>query len=69
MERTRIYHCRISKGNNSKQYGQELRFLCSARRRMMLYIPMKSHENILNGFQVIERTRLPDGRTDRRTDN
>ena len=30
---------------------------------------MKFHENILNGFHVIERTRLGDGQTDRRTDN
>ena len=39
----------------------------------MLYITMKCHENILNRFQVIERTRLRDGlrdeRKDRRTDN
>ena len=35
---------------------------------MMLYISMKFHEDILNSFQVIERTRLRDGWTDRRTD-
>ena len=29
---------------------------------------MKFHENILNGFQIIERTRLRDERTDRQTD-
>ena len=53
------------KGNNSKMYRQELWFLWSACRLMMLYICMKFHENILNGFQVIEQTRLRDGRTDR----
>ena len=37
-------------------YRQDLRFLCSAHRLMMLYISMKFHENILNGFQVIEQT-------------
>ena len=35
----------------------------------MLYISMKFHENILNGFQVIEQTQLRDGWTDRWTDN
>ena len=41
-ERTQIYDCRISKGNNStKLYGQELQFLCCARRLMMLYSSMK----------------------------
>ena len=32
---------------------------------MMLYICTKSHENISNGFRVIERTRNDDGRTDK----
>ena len=36
---------------------------------MMLYVSMKFHENILNGFQVIERTRFCDGSKDRRTNN
>ena len=40
----------------TKLYRQELRFLCSARRLMMLYIAMTFHENILKDFQVIERT-------------
>ena len=39
-----------------KMYRQELWFLCSACRPMMLYISMKFHENILNGFQVKEQT-------------
>ena len=50
-------------------YGQELWFLCSAHRLMMLYISMKFHENILNGFQVLEQTGLHDGRTDNRGKN
>ena len=50
-------------------YGQELRVFSSARRLIMIYISMKFHENILNRFQVIERTRFRDGRTERRTGN
>ena len=41
----------------TNMYRQELRCLYSARRLMILYISMKFHNNILNGFQVIERTR------------
>ena len=52
---------------NSKTVRTRLRFLCSARRLMMLYISVKLHENILNGFQVILRTGLRDGRTERRS--
>ena len=52
-----------------KIYRQELWFLWSARRLMMLYISMTFRENILNGFQVIERIRLRDGRTDNRGKN
>ena len=33
--------------------------LWPARRLMMLYISMKFHENILNGFQVRADTKLP----------
>ena len=40
----------------TKLYRQELWFLCSAGYLMMLYISMKFHENISNGFQVTERT-------------
>ena len=39
-----------------KIYRQVLLFLCSACQLMMFYISMKFHENILNGFQVIEWT-------------
>ena len=51
IEKTQNYHCRISKGNKSKMYRQELWFLCSLPRLVMLYISMKFHENVLNGFQ------------------
>ena len=40
----------------TKLYRQELWCLCSACHLMMLYFSMKFHENILKGFQVIERT-------------
>ena len=56
MERTGIYHCQISIEKTPEVYGQELQFLCCACRLLMLYISMKFHENILKGFQVIERT-------------
>ena len=49
-----------------KLYRQESCFFCSARRLMMFYNCMKFLENILKRFQVIERTRLTDGRTDDR---
>ena len=50
------YYCQISKGNHSKIYKQELWFLRSACRLMMLYISMKFHENIFKYFQDIEQT-------------
>ena len=45
-----------SKGHNSKIYIEELWF--SAHRLMLVNISMKFHEDILNGFQVTERTRF-----------
>ena len=36
---------------------QEIQFLSSVCRLMMHYFSMKFYENILNGFQVRERTR------------
>ena len=56
IERTQNCHCQISKGNNFKMYRQELQFLWSAHHLIILYMSMKFHENILNGFQVIEGT-------------
>ena len=44
---------------------QELPFLHSARRLMLIDICMKFREDSLRGFQVTERTRFV---TDRRTD-
>ena len=37
---------------------QELRFLRSARRLMLIDIFMKFREDSFNGFQFIERTRM-----------
>ena len=36
----------------------ELQFLCSARCLMKFYICLRFHENISNGFQLTERTRV-----------
>ena len=48
---------------------QELPFLHSARRLMLIDICMKFREDSFRGFQVTERTRfVTDRRTDRRTD-
>ena len=41
---------------NRQMDRQELRFLWSAHCLMVLYIYMKFHENVLNGFRVIDRT-------------
>ena len=48
---------------------QELPFLHSARRLMLVDICMKFRQDSLRGFQVTERTRfVTDGQTDGRTD-
>ena len=48
---------------------QELPFLRSARRLMLIDICMKFREDSFRGFQVTERTRfVTDRRTDRQTD-
>ena len=47
---------KFQRGITTKLYRQELQFLSFACRLMMLYISMKFHDNILNRFQVIERT-------------
>ena len=48
---------------------QELPFLHSARRLMLIDICMKFRDDSLRGFQVIERTRfVTDRQTDRQTD-
>ena len=46
----------IQKGNNSKIGKQGLRFLSSASRLMVFNIYVKCHENMSNGFKVMERT-------------
>ena len=51
IEWARNDHCQISKGNNSKNVDK-LWFLWCAHCLMMLYISMKFHENILNGFHM-----------------
>ena len=53
-----IFIGKISKGHNSVKMWMELRFLISAYPLMMVYICTKSHENILDGIKVIERTRF-----------
>ena len=49
---------KFQRGITTKLYRKELRFLCSALRLMMLYISMKFQDNILNGFQLREDTKL-----------
>ena len=43
----------------------ELWFLCSTCHLMVLYISVKFHENISNGFQVSKWTQFCDRHTDR----
>ena len=49
-----------SKSNNSKsiEFSSELRFLRSERCLMVFNICVKFHLNILNDFEVTERTRV-----------
>ena len=54
--RQEITIVKLQRGTTSKMYRQELWFLWSACRLMMLYTSIKFNENIVNGFQVIERT-------------
>ena len=55
-----IFFRKISKGHISakKEKQVELRFLFSARCLVMFYICTKFHENIFDGFKVIDRKRL-----------
>ena len=70
-ERTRpyrkIYYFQFQRAITPKIRNPELRFLRSARRLMLLYICVKFHENISNGFWVTERTRFCDRQTDGQT--
>ena len=70
-ERTRpyrkIYYFQFQRAITQKIPNPELRFLRSARRLMLLYICVKFHENISNGFGVTEHfviDRQTDGQTD-----
>ena len=65
---TKLPWLKLKGGITPKMYWQELWFLWSAHRLMMLYISVKICEYLLNGFQVIEWTRFCDRRTDGRTD-
>ena len=46
---------KVQRGITQTIYIQELRFLQSAHRLMLVNISMTFHEDILNGFQVTER--------------
>ena len=51
-----IYY--VQRAETPNAYYSDLRFSCSTRCLMMLYICEKFHYNISNGFQLIERTRV-----------
>ena len=55
--KTRFCEGQSSKENNSKKKMQELPFLHSACRLMLVDIYMKFHDASLYGLKVIERTR------------
>ena len=69
-ERTRL-ECKFcffpfQRAITRKICNPELRFLCSARRLMLVNIPVKFRRDILHRFRVTEWTRFV---TDRRTDD
>ena len=49
---------KFAKGHNSVKNVGGVMFFFSAHRMMMVYICTKFHENILDGIEVIERTRF-----------
>ena len=58
MERTRkLLIVNTQRAITPKVDKPELRFMCSARRRMVFNVCVKFHENMSSGFKVIERTR------------
>ena len=63
VTKTAIY--KVQRGITQNIDIQELWFLRYAQRLMFFNIYMTFHEDILNGFQVIERIRFCDGQTDR----
>ena len=58
IELTRFCVGQSSTRNNSNSIKQQLSFVRSARCLMLIYIHMKFRDDSLNGFQVIERTRV-----------
>ena len=62
----KLLFTRFKGGVTKKIHKQELWFLRSVRRPIKLNIRMKLREDILNGFQVRERTLFGDGQTDGR---
>ena len=56
QSRYKITNVKFQRGITPKMYRQEIWSLFSAPPLMMLYFSTKFHENILNGFQVIEQT-------------
>ena len=60
----KIYYFQFLRAITPKIHNPELQFLRSARRLMLLYICVKFHENISNGFWVTERTWFCDRQTD-----
>ena len=70
-ERTRpyrkIYYFQFQRAITPKIRNPELRFLHCIRRLMLLYICVKFHENISNGFGITERARFCFRQTDGQT--
>ena len=48
----------VQRAITPKVCNPELRFLCSTRQLLMLNICVNFHENILNGFEVTDRTQV-----------
>ena len=55
---TEITIFKVQKAITQKVGQPVLQFLCSAPRLMMLYICVKFHQNIWNGLQLTEQTRV-----------
>ena len=61
IERTRFCHRTATykaQGGITQTNIQELRFLCAARRPVLVNISLKFHEVVPKGFNIIERTRF-----------
>ena len=59
-ERTQVHHTRfnVQRAITPKVGKPELCFMCSVCRFIVLYICVKFHENISNGFQLTEQTQV-----------